>query len=147
VSETAVDLVALRSAQDLEGTPPEETIKAVAETYGLGLEELREQVIRARVFDGLIGNLGRTDVDKLFVPAEGRVALVDQDEAFGLSIDLDPALLIPCRPIPADLRVYLMMLNAEELQSTLGDYLNDAQIEALLQRRDRVLELCSASAS
>jgi hypothetical protein len=105
VSETALDLVSLRSIQDLEGAPPEETIKAVAEAYRLGLEELKEQVIRARVFDGLIGNLGRTDLDKLFVPAEGRVALVDQD-------------------------------------ATLGDYLNAAQIEAVLKRRDRVLELC-----
>jgi hypothetical protein len=142
VVDTALDLVSVRGIQDLEGAPPEQTIAAVAEAYRLGLEELREQVVRARVLDGLIGNLGRTDVDKLFVPAEGRVALVDQDEAFGLSLDLDPALLDPCRPIPADLRVYLMMLNAEELRSAVGDLLNDAQIDAILKRRDRVLELC-----
>jgi hypothetical protein len=145
VAETALDLVSLRAAQDLEGAPPEQTIKAVAQAYGLGVAELKEQVIRARVFDGLIGNLGRTDVDKLFVPAEGRVALVDQDEAFGLSLDLEVGLLDPCRPIPADLRVYLMMLTADELQSRLGDYLNPAQIEAVLKRRDRVLELCGTS--
>lgn len=106
VSETALDLVSVRGLQGLEGAPPEETIQAVAEAYGLSVQELKEQVVRARVFDGLIGNLGRTDVDKLFIPAEGRVALVDQDEAFGLSTDLDPALLNPCRPLPADLRIY-----------------------------------------
>jgi hypothetical protein len=69
VLETALDLVSIRSGQDLEGAPPEETIQAVAETYGIGVEELKEQVVRARVFDGLIGNQEREDDDKLFVPA------------------------------------------------------------------------------
>jgi hypothetical protein len=145
VAETALDLVSLRDIQDLEGAPPEETIKAVAEAYGLGLDELKEQVVRARVFDGLIGNLGRTDVDKLFIPAEGRVALVDQDEAFGLSPEVDAELMNPCRPMPADLRIYLMELNAEDLQEDLGELLNPAQIDAVLTRRDRVLELCGSS--
>jgi hypothetical protein len=144
VSETALDLVSLRGIQDIEGATPQETIKAVAEAYGLAVEELAEQVVRARVFDGLIGNLGRTDVDKLFIPAEGRVALVDQDEAFGLSTDVDPALLNPCRPLPADLRIYLMELSADGLKDDLGGYLTGPQIDAILQRRDRVLELCGA---
>ena len=145
VSETALDLVSLRGVQDLEGASPEEIIEAVAQAYGVGVEELKEQVVKARVFDGLIGNLGRTDVDKLFIPAEGRVALVDQDEAFGLSTDVDATLMNPCRPLPADLRIYLMELNAEELQDDLGDYLTGPQIDAVLQRRDRVLELCGSS--
>jgi hypothetical protein len=38
-----------------------------------------------------------------------------------------------------------MMLTADELQSRLGDYLNPAQIDAVLKRRDRVLELCGSS--
>ena len=117
-------------------------VLACLTVVGLGLEELAAQVIRARIFDGLIGNQERPDIDKLFVPAEGRVALVDQDEAFGLSADLDAMLLAPCRPIPADLRIYLMMLSTEELQSTLGDYLTGSQIDAILKRRDRLLEIC-----
>jgi hypothetical protein len=145
VLETALDLVSIRSGQDLEGAPPEETIQAVAETYGIGVEELKEQVVRARVFDGLIGNQEREDDDKLFVPAEGHVCLVDHEKAFPISTELDPALLDPCRPIPADLRSHLMMLSAEELQSNLGDYLTEGQIDAVLKRRDRVLELCGAS--
>jgi hypothetical protein len=142
VLEDAEDLVSIRAYEDLEGAPPEKTIETVARTYGLGVEELRQQVIRARVFDGLIGNLGRRDADKLFVPAEGRVVLVDHDGAFGLSSDLDPALLDPCRPIPADLQDYLRMLNADRLREKLGDSLDDAQIDAILKRRDRVLGVC-----
>ncbi|MCG6920249.1 MAG: metallophosphoesterase [Acidobacteria bacterium] len=142
VVEEAEDLVSIRTYEDLEGAPPEKTIETVARTYGLGVEELRQQVIRARVFDGLIGNLGRRDVDTLFVPAEGRVVLVDHEGAFGLSSDLDTALLDPCRPIPADLQIYLQMLNAGDLREKLGDSLDDAQIDAILKRRDRVLGFC-----
>jgi hypothetical protein len=145
LAETALDLVSVRTVQKLEGSPPEETIEAVAQAYGVGLQELREQVIGARVLDGLIGNLDRPDVDKLFLPGEGRVALVDQDEAFGLSTEIDPVLLEPCRPMPADLHVYLGMLSAESLEDDLGDLINAAQIEAILKRRDRVMELCGTA--
>jgi hypothetical protein len=37
-----------------------------------------------------------------------------------------------------------MELNTEELQEDLGEYLNDAQIGAVLKRRDKVLEACGA---
>jgi hypothetical protein len=144
LSETALDLVSLREMQHLEKATPEEIVETVAQAYGLDVADLEEQVVRARVLDGLMDNLGRTDVDKLFIPAEGRVALVDQDGAFGLSTDLDPALLDPCRPLPADLRIYLMELNAEDLQEDLGVYIDAAQIQAILKRRDRVLKLCGA---
>jgi hypothetical protein len=142
MAETALDLVSIRTYQDLEEASAEETIRTVAEAYALDPEDLERQVIQARVFDGLIGNLDRPDVDTLIAPAEGRVVLVDQDEAFGLTTELDATLLSPCRPIPADLRIYLSMLNAEELQSDLGDSLTAAQIDAILKRRDRILELC-----
>jgi hypothetical protein len=140
--ETALDLVSIRSYQGLQGAGPEETIKAVAASYGIGSEELRQQVVGARVFDGLIGNQEREDPDKLFVPAEGRVSLVDHEQAFSLSADLDPDLLYPCRPMPADLRTQLMTLSRDKLETSLGDYLSDTQIDAMLKRRDRVLELC-----
>ncbi len=142
VLETALDLVSIRSYQDLQGAGPEETIKAVAASYGIGSQELRQQVVGARVFDGLIGNQEREDDDKLFVPAEGHVCLVDHERAFPLSTELDPDLLSPCRPMPADLRNALLMLDTDSLQSTVGDYLTKGQIEAVLKRRDRVLELC-----
>jgi hypothetical protein len=145
LSETALDLVSLREMQHLEKATPEEIVETVAQAYGLDVADLEEQVVRARVLDGLMGNLGRADVDKLFIPAEGRVALVDQDEAFGLSTDLDPTLLDPCRPLPADLRIYLMELDAEGLQEDLGAYIDPAQIDAILKRRDRVMELCGTA--
>ncbi len=38
-----------------------------------------------------------------------------------------------------------MMLDADELGSTLGDYLTEDQIDAVLKRRDRVLEVCGSA--
>ena len=35
-------------------------------------------------------------------------------------------------------------LDKEELEKGLGSYLSGAQIEALLERRDKVLEVCGA---
>jgi len=145
VVETALDLVSIRSRHALEGLGTEEAIRAIAEAYGIGVDELREQVIRFRVFDGLIGNQEREDEDKLFVPAEGHVCLVDHEKAFPLSTDLDPDLLSPCQPVPPDLRNALIMLDMETLRATVGDYLTTGQIEALLKRRDVVLELCPSS--
>jgi hypothetical protein len=147
VVETAFDLVSIRSQQNLEGAAAEETIRTISETYGISVEELKEQVIRARVFDGLIGNQEREDDDKLFVPAEGHVCLVDHERAFPLSTEVDPDLLSPCRPMPADLQNALVMLDTDALHSTVGDYLTKGQIEAVLKRRDRVLELCRGSSS
>ena len=36
-----------------------------------------------------------------------------------------------------------MELNAEDLKDDLGDCLNPARIDAILKRRDRVLEPCA----
>jgi len=142
IIEDALDLVSMRTYQGLEGATREETLRSIAETYGLGIDELTEQVIQARVFDGLIGNQDREDDDKLFVPAEGRVSLVDHEQAFSLSTDLELTLLQPCRPIPAEYRNALMMLDQDELGSALGEYVSEGQIDAVLKRRDRILEIC-----
>ena len=45
VVETALDLVSIRSDQDLQGAGPEETMRAIVQSYGIGVEELREQVV------------------------------------------------------------------------------------------------------
>jgi hypothetical protein len=49
--------------------------------------------------------------------------------------------------MPADLRNALVMLDTDALRSTVGDDLTKGQIEAVLKRRDRVLELCRGPAS
>lgn len=46
-------------------------------------------------------------------------------------------------PINPSLENELRTLTREELKKNLRAYLSDSQIDALLKRRDRILELCS----
>ena len=97
-------------------------------------------MIEARVFDALIGNPGRSAHERLFIPSEGRIALVDHERAFPTTGEITPTK--PCNPMPPDLVSGLIMLEREELRANLGDYLSREQIDAMLQRRDRILESC-----
>jgi len=142
VIETAIDAVSLRSYQGLDDAEPAELIRSVSEQYSVPIDELEEQVIRARVFDALIGNLNRREDDKLFIPGEGRVALVDHERCFTPTTEIHPFLLSNCSPMPADLENALRSLDREELQMNLGGYLTPAQIDSVLARRDRVVEAC-----
>ena len=143
VVETAIDVVSIRSYLDLEAAEPAELIRAVAEEYGVEPAELEEQVVRARVFDGLIGKLERQELDALFVPGEGRVTLVNHRGAFGATAEIRARILDGCRPLPADLDYALTSLERAELETNIGDYLSPAQIDALLARRDRLLTACA----
>ncbi len=145
VIETAIDAVSLRSYQDLDDAEPAELIRSVSEEYGVPIDELEEQVIRARIFDALIGNLNRRETDKLFIPGEGRVALVDHERCFTPTTEIHPFLLSNCSPMPADLEIELRSLDREELQANVGVYLTPAQIDSLLARRDRIVEACRST--
>jgi len=142
VIEVAIDLVSILSDQNLESAEPSEIISAVAEFYELDRDELEQQVVEARVFNALIGGSVREDFQRLVIPAEGRIALVDHDRAFPPSIEVDAALVDGCRPLPADLAVNLEALEREELSVSFSELLTSAEINALLTRRDRILEAC-----
>ncbi|GMR22751.1 MAG: hypothetical protein BMS9Abin37_1121 [Acidobacteriota bacterium] len=122
-----------------------ELIRHVSEEYGVPIDELEEQVIRARVFDALIGNLDRRDDDKLFIPGEGRVALVDHERCFTPTTEIHPFLLANCSPMPADLENELRSLDQEELQANVGGHLTPAQIDFVLAGRDRIVETCRSA--
>jgi hypothetical protein len=146
VIEAAVDLVSIRSYKGLEGVEGDELRRGVAQAYKLDLEDLEEQVRRAWAFDALIGLQDRReDEDALLIPGEKRIALVDHERAFSISPTIDPE--IPSRycPFEPDLEVALQALTLDELESNLSPYLSRGQIDALLLRRDRILESCSRS--
>ena len=140
--ESAVDLVSIRSYEGLEGKEREETVARISERYGLNLNELKEQVYRARLFDALIGKPKRDDEDKLLIPIEGRVLLVDHEEAFPEGSAIDFMVPVACNVLVADLELSLETLNRTELEAELGPYLNGQQIEALLERRDKIFDRC-----
>ena len=143
VEETAIDVISIRSSLNLEGARLDALIRAVAEKHGVAQSALEDQVRRARIFDGLIGVLNRQDVDALFVPGEGRVALVNHERAFGTSPEIRAVTLETCRPLPLDVEQTLRSLEKGELAEGLGQYLSGAEIDALLLRRDRLLRDCA----
>ena len=142
VSEQAIDVISMRSELNLEGAQLDAVVRSVAEKYGMTVHALEDQVLRARVFDGLAGVLDRQEADALFIPESGRVALMNHSRAFGTTREIRPMTLQTCRPLPADLLEGLVGLNREGLTSDLGSYLTREQIDALLARRDRLVEAC-----
>ena len=108
----------------------------------MDIEDLKDQVAHARTFDALIGNLNRKDWDKLFVPGEHRIAIVDHEKAFVTSPEV-PNLPDPCRPLDPEFVHALKSLDEKELKSEIGKFLSNPQITALLARRDRILESCT----
>ncbi|HUV12339.1 MAG TPA: hypothetical protein VMY18_01785, partial [Acidobacteriota bacterium] len=141
--ESAVDLVSIRSYEGLEGREREETVQRVSERYGLNLDKLREQVYRTRLFDALIGKRNRDDEDKLLLPTEGRILLVDHEEAFPIMTAIDFMVPVACKILDADLELSLETLNRTELEAELGPYLSGQQIEAILERRDKIFDQCA----
>jgi hypothetical protein len=141
--ERASDLVSIKETGNLEGASRDEIIESVAFQFGVDQNELRSQVTEALVFDALIGNRDRQDYDKLFDAGKSRVALVDHERAFSLSTNIDvESLLNSCDAVDGSLEHGLISLDREELESNLGEYLSGAQIDAILTRRDKLLEMC-----
>lgn len=113
-----------------------------ASSYELELfrsDETARQLARGKVFDALIGNSDRKPNDILRLVDRDRVFLIDHSKAFSASPEID------WRPdeastIDSSLLAALRDLDRESLDAELGDLLSGRQIEALLARRDRILD-------
>lgn len=90
------------------------------------------------VFDVLIHNTDRTQENALFTQ-EWMLVLIDHTRAFP-TFSKNPVLLYRGEvQVPPALAARLMTLNREMLQEALGPYLHRWQIDALLKRRDQLL--------
>ena len=97
------------------------------------------------VFDILIHNTDRTQENALFTK-DWTLVLIDHTRAFPTYLK-NPVLLYQGEvQVPPALAERLKTLNREMLQKELGPYLNGRQINALLKRRDRLLNEYSARA-
>jgi hypothetical protein len=140
IIETAIDVVSIRSYTGLEQVERDEVLRRLAERYGLDLKELMGQAAKVRTFDALIGNPGRVDEDRLWIPRDRKVALVDHERAFAVNTDVDASLL--CEHLDPDFRIAIQTLQADELRAGLSKYLSEEQISAILARRGRILDRC-----
>lgn len=96
-----------------------------------------EQMWHVRMFDQLIYNVDR-NLGNLLIDQGWTIWMIDHTRAFRLLDTIKaPANLTQC-----DRRVIerLKALDRETLKSTMKDYLAPAEIDALLKRRDRIVE-------
>jgi hypothetical protein len=91
------------------------------------------------VFDILIHNTDRTQQNALFT-RDWMLILIDHTRAFETT--LKPPTLLYQNPIelPASLARRLATLDRAKLDAALGPYLHSRQIEAILKRRDALLD-------
>jgi hypothetical protein len=119
--------------------------REAAEAYGLDLfdtDAMDRQLEQGKVFDALIGNFDRGPDDHLCLVNRDRLLLIDHSKAFSTSGELSGGegdSLAVASWLLAEIR----SLDRESLGELLGDLISDRQIEALLQRRDRVLDRVS----
>ncbi|MCP4202343.1 MAG: hypothetical protein GY769_10455 [bacterium] len=97
------------------------------------------QLARSRLFDALIGNAGRKQADILCLVKDQKIMLIDHSRAFTTSTDLPPE-VGQSLSTPAQLTAALKALSREALDLHVGELISDRQIEALLERRDKIVD-------
>ena len=106
--------------------------------------DLGPEIARARAFSGLIGMEKRLQFGKLILPTiPPRVMLSDNGVSFADDPDVQDFLEEGCGPVGEAFLHSLGTLEKGKMKKELGDLLTDAQIEAVLQRRDGLLEMCA----
>jgi hypothetical protein len=95
-------------------------------------------------FDALIDNRGRTFDRFLYDADEATLFLAGHGAAFGTSTQLPKALERPLSKTGAEMQARLRRLDEERVAAAIGELVGSRGVKALLQRRDRILELASA---
>ena len=162
----ATPVAARRKIDGQEGTLSVNPESAIDLIYGRSrelwslLDGLEDQIGRVRVLTALVGTRDRHDGAKLLLPRERRIMFTDSTKGFPLSTNVDDLMAdrpettdkngevryiegAPCRSLDAGLAAGLRSLDRKELRKELRDYLSKPQIEALLERRDGILEFCA----
>ena len=96
-------------------------------------------------FDALIDNRGRTFDRYLYDADAATLVLTGHGAAFGTATELQKALAGPLAKTGAEMQSRLRRLTPENVGAAIGDLVGPRSVKALLQRRDRILELAGAS--
>ena len=107
-------------------------------------QRLDEQRAVMNLFDALILNLDRKESDQLITTEDWNLHLIDHSRAFQTSTDLPESFVSqPCH-LSKSLERKLEKLEAKPLAILFDGLLSKAQIQALLQRRDKILTKIAA---
>lgn len=104
---------------------------------------IRQQAVM-RLFDALILNPYRTGDDQLITPDDWKLHLIDHSRAFGTSSELSESFISQRADLSRSLLRKLEKLDKQSLKILFDGLLNDAQIEAILLRRGKILKKISA---
>lgn len=110
------------------------------------LEGLETEIADAMAFSALIGVVERVPAGRMFLPESRRIVLADNSVAFPLDDRVDPYLPEGCGPVSAAFLTSLRSLERDELAAVFEGLVTDAAIDALLARRDALLERCQTVA-
>ena len=110
------------------------------------IEGLERPIQQAQAFSAWVDVHARHNMGKMLLPHERRIAIAGSTKAFSTSLRLNPeAVPDPCPPMPPDREVFLRSFTAEKIQDVVGSYLDAEQIDALIVRRDKLLDHCTAA--
>lgn len=106
--------------------------------------EYKTEIEKGYIFAALLDVEERAKEAIKFLPIEKRVMLADNTKAFSVSPTVQERFLseLHC-PIDPELDLALRDWEFKRLEMLVGNYLSKNQIEALLQRRNQILELCA----
>jgi hypothetical protein len=109
------------------------------------LAGMDSQIARARAFTGLIGLhvQDRVRQGKLILPVSRRVMLSDNGISFTVDENVEDYLPEGCGPVGPSFLHDLKSLELAKMKKDLRKLISDAQIEAVLRRRDDLLQLCA----
>ncbi len=148
-----VPVTVLRNVDGLDGSLQEWVEGAVdreaAEAYELRLfdsEGARLQLSRGAVFDLLIGNPDRKPGDILSLVRGDKLYLIDHSKAFSVSTDVEWQ-VGQAESVDAEFLQAIGKLDRSLLIQELSELISEAQIDALLARRDKILDQAVATAS
>lgn len=107
------------------------------------LDGLERPKLVAQAFSAWMDVHARANVGKMLLPHESRLAIADSTKAFSTSRQLNPETVPdPCPSIPPDRELFLRSITAQKIREVVGPYLDREQIDALVVRRDLLLNHC-----
>ena len=106
--------------------------------------ELPPQFQLSYAFDALIDNRGRTFDRYLYDADTAMMFLTGHAAAFGAGTDVAQALEPALAKTVAEMQLRLRRLDAANVKAAIGEYVDEREIKALLERRDRIIKLSGA---
>jgi hypothetical protein len=108
--------------------------------------ELPPQFQLAYTFDALIDNRGRTFDRYLYDADTAMMFLTGHASAFGTGTEIPKALNTALATTGPEMQSRLRRLDVASVKTAIGEYVDEREIKALLERRDRILRLSGAKA-